>query len=246
MQSVIQISAEAARQIGNAQALVSHNLANAGTTAFKADLYQARSEYIRGGDLDSAVTTSSHGQGVDYSPGNIAFTGRELDVAITGPGWMKVVTPQGEEILSRRGDLHVDTEGRLMDAVGNQILGNRGPIALPPFSSLTIGNDGTMSLVPVGEAVTNVVAIDRIMLVNADPKTLTKGLDGNIRSTDIATLEPDANVQLNVGALETSNVNPINAMVQMIELSRAFEGHVQAMKSSEELDTSSASLMSLE
>ena len=246
MQSVIQISAEAARQIGNAQALVSHNLSNAGTTAFKSDLYQARSEYIRGGNLESTAVTSSHGAGVDYSPGNIAFTGRDLDVAITGDGWMKVITPSGEEVLSRRGDLRVDSDGRLMDATGNQIIGNRGPIALPPFGSLTVGNDGTMSLVPLGEPATNVVAIDRIMLVRPPKAALEKGLDGHVRTPDIANLDADGSVQLTVGALETSNVNPITAMVQMIELSRAFEGHVQAMKSSEELDTSSASLMSLE
>lgn len=246
MQSIIQISAEAARQVGSAQALVSHNLANAGTTAFKADLYQAQSEYLEGGILNPSATTSSHGQGVDYTPGNVQFTGRDLDVAITGEGWMKVVTPEGGTVLSRRGDLRVDENGQLIDAANNAILGNNGPIALPPFSSMTIASDGNISIVPIGQPATAVAIIDRILMVNPDPTQLQKGLDGAIRTADIDTLEADASVRLAVGALETSNVNPITAMVQMIELSRAFEGHIQSMKSAEELDTSSASLMKLE
>jgi flagellar basal-body rod protein FlgF len=90
------------------------------------------------------------------------------------------------------------------------------------------------------------VVTGRILLVNPAPETLTKGLDGNIRAEDQANLEPAAEVQLAVGALETSNVNPIASMVQMIELSRSFEGHIQTMKSADELDASSASLMRLE
>ncbi len=246
MQSIIQISAEAARQVGNAQALVSHNLANAGTTAFKADLYQAQTEYIEGGNLNPGATTSSHGQGVDYTPGNVQFTGRDLDVAITSEGWMKVARPDGSTVLSRRGDLRVDQNGQLIDATNNAILGYNGPIAVPPFSSMTIASDGNISIVPIGQPATAVAIIDRIMLVNPDPTELRKGLDGAIRTPDMESLEADASVRLAVGALETSNVNPVTAMVQMIELSRAFEGHIQSMKSAEELDTSSASLMKLE
>ena len=246
MQTVLQIAAEAARQTQLAQSVVSHNLANASTTAFKADLYQAESLYVLGGNGASGATSRVRGNGIDYSPGNIQFTGRDLDVAITTDGWMKVVTEDGTQGLSRRGDLRVDVNGQLIDAQGNAMMGEGGPITLPPFSQMTLASDGTISIVPLGEPPTTVAVIDRLMLVNPPTADLRKGPNGLYDVDNIDNLDADANVQLSVGALETSNVNPITAMVEMIELARSFESHVQTMKSSDELDTSSASLMRLE
>ena len=238
MSTVLQVGAAAARQIATAQAAVTHNLANAGTTAFKADLLYAEEGYAKRGETGSAA--------VDFGAGNMSYTGRDLDIAIAGEGWMQVITPAGEEILSRRGDLRIDPNGNLIDAEQNQILGDGGPINVPADSQVTIGADGTVSFIPRGETALGTVVTGRILLVKPDPETLTKGLDGNIRADAQANLEPTADVQLAVGALETSNVNPIASMVQMIELSRSFEGHVQTMKSADELDASSASLMRLE
>lgn len=246
MQSVLQIAAEAARQTQLAQSVLSHNLSNASTTAFKADLLQAESRYMAGGARQSGATSVSGEHGVDYSPGNIHFTGRELDVAITGQGWMKVLTEDGTEALSRRGDLRIDTNGQMFNARGDNVMGEGGPIALPPFSQLSIATDGTVSIVPLGEPPTTVVVIDRIMLVNPPTEDIEKGLDGQYRTENMDGLAPDASVRLSVGALESSNVNSVSAMVQMIELARSFESHVQTMKTSEELDTSSAGLMRLE
>lgn len=238
MSTVLQVAAAASRQISTAQAAVTHNLANAGTTAFKADLFYAQQGYANKGEAGASA--------VDFRAGNIAYTGRDLDIAIAGDGWMQVITPAGEEILSRRGDLRIDPNGSLVDAEQNQILGDGGPINVPADSQVTIGADGTVSFIPRGETALGTVVTGRILLVNPDPETLTKGLDGNIRAEGQANLEPAADVQLAVGALETSNVNPIASMVQMIELSRSFEGHIQTMKSADELDASSASLMRLE
>ena len=238
MSTVLQVAAAASRQIANAQAVVTHNLANAGTTAFKADLFYAEQGYVNKGDAGASA--------VDFRVGNIAYTGRDLDIAIAGDGWMQVITPAGEEVLSRRGDLRIDPNGNLIDAEQNQILGDGGPINVPADSRVTIGADGTVSFIPRGETALGTVVTGRILLVNPAPETLTKGLDGNIRAEGQANLEPAAEVQLAVGALETSNVNPIASMVQMIELSRSFEGQIQTMKSADELDASSASLMRLE
>ena len=246
MMSITQLAAHAARQAQQAQAVVTHNLANSGTTGFKADLYQAESLYIEGGALDVAVTTGSHGKGVDFSPGTVTQTGRDLDIAITGDGWLQVVADDGTLALSRRGDLRVDTDGFLKDATGKTLMGNGGPISLPPYSSLSIGTDGTISIVPLGELPTSLVAIDRLMLVNPPEEQLEKGLDGMVRAPNMESLEPDANVRIAVGALETSNVSSIGAMVEMIELARTFEQHVQTIKSTEELDASSSSIMKLE
>ena len=125
-------------------------------------------------------------------------------------------------------------------------MGEGGPINLPPASSINIGVDGTISLIPLGEAPVASATIDRILLVNPNPADLEKGLDGNIRANANANLEPDAAVTVVVGSLETSNVNSVAAMVQMIELSRSFESQVKTMQSADELDDSSASLMRLE
>ena len=238
MSTVLQVAAAASRQIANAQAAVTHNLANAGTTSFKADLFYAQQGYANKGEAGASA--------VDFRAGNIAYTGRDLDIAIAGDGWMQVITPAGEEILSRRGDLRIDPNGNLVDAEQNQILGDGGHINVPADSQVTIGADGTVSFIPRGETALGTVVTGRILLVNPAAETLTKGLDGNIRAEGQANLEPAADVQLAVGALETSNVNHIASMVQMIELSRSFEGHIQTMKSADELDASSASLMRLE
>ncbi|MCH1491198.1 MAG: flagellar basal body rod protein FlgF [Luminiphilus sp.] len=246
MSNIAHLAAHAARQVQQAQAVVTHNLANSGTTGFKADLFQAESLYIDGGPLDSAVITGSHGKGVDFSPGTVTQTGRDLDIAITGEGWLQVVADDGTLALSRRGDLRVDTDGFLKDATGKTLMGNGGPVSLPPYSSLSIGSDGTISIVPLGELPTSVVAIDRLMLVNPPEEQLEKGLDGMVRAPNMESLEPDATVRVAVGALETSNVSSVGAMVEMIELARTFEQHIQTIKSAEELDASSSSIMKLE
>ena len=241
MNSVLHVAAAASRQIATAQSVVTHNLANAATTGFKADMF-----YAEGGYTQATAENQGGLSAVDFRPGSIAQTGNDLDIAIVGQGWMQVITPAGEEVLSRRGDLRLDIDGNLIDATGNQILGDGGPINLPPNSSITIGRDGVISYIPMGETALGRVTQGRISLVNPDPATLSKGLDGHIRAEAGANLEPSADVQLSVGALETSNVNSIAAMVEMIELARSFEGHVQTMKSADELDGSSASLMRLE
>ena len=244
MSNIAHLAAQSAREIQQAQAVVTHNLANSGTTGFKADLYQAQSSYLNAADVTG--TAGSNGSALDYSAGAIAQTGRDLDVAITGDGWFQVVANDGTLALSRRGDLRVGTDGILKDATGKTIMGNAGPVSLPPYSSLSIGTDGTISIVPMGELPTNIVALDRLMLVNPPVEQLVKSADGMVRVEDMNRLEPDANVRVAVGALETSNVSPVGAMVEMITLARSFEQHIQTIKSAEELDASSASIMKLE
>jgi len=244
MQTIFQTITEANRQIDSAQSLVSNNLANAGTTAFKADLYAAQVKYRGDFNVDASALPNALESVVDLSVGNISFTGRDLDIAISGEGWMRVVTPSGEEVLSRRGDLRVTTDGRLVDGVGRQLTSEAGPIAIQPdATSIAIGSDGTISFSPPGNTGAARVALGRIMLVNPDPATLTKGLDGEFRAEAGANVLADAEIQVVAGALESSNVNPISAMVEMISLSRAFEAQSKTLKSADEMQESSASLM---
>ena len=242
MQSIFQTIAEANRQIDTAQALVSNNLANVGTTAFKGDLYAAQAQYRGSPEMDAGALPYAPENTVDLSIGNVTFTGQSLDLALNGEGWMQVLTPSGEQVLSRRGDLRVDIDGRLIDGVGRQVMSEAGPIAIQPDATdISIGSDGTISFLPPGGATAARVALGRIMLVNPAPATLTKGLDGEIRAD--AELAPDTKIQVIAGALESSNVNPISAMVEMISLSRAFEAQSKTLKSADEMNESSASLM---
>ena len=244
MQSIFQTIAEANRQVDSAQSLVSNNLANTGTTAFKADLYSAQAKYRGDFNVDASALPNARESVVDLSSGSISFTGRDLDIAINGSGWMQVLTPGGEEVLSRRGDLRVDLDGRLVDGVGRQLMSETGPVAIQPdATSISIGTDGTISFSPPGNAGAARIALGRIMLVNPEPADLTKGLDGEIRIAAGAEVAPANGIQVVAGALEGSNVNPISAMVEMISLSRAFEAQSKTLKSADEMNESSASLM---
>lgn len=246
MDHLLYIAASGANEAMLAQAANSHNLANASTSGFKADLVQAQSSYLLGEGFDSRVYGMAREQGSDLRAGALESTGRALDVAIAGEGWMAVQAPDGGEALTRRGDLRVDEFGLLRNGAGEPVLGDAGPVALPPFSSLTIGADGTVSIVPLGEQANAVVALDRIRLLNPPQEVIEKGADGLLRVTDDVESVPDAGVRLATGTLERSNVNPVESMVRMIELSRQFESHVRLMNTAQELDASSAQLMRLE
>jgi len=246
MDKLVYTAAAGARQIMLAQAVNSHNLANASTVAFKADLVHAQTEYVRGGALESRAWATAAHQGVDTGPGAVRATGRELDIAINGEGWIAVQAADGTEAYTRRGDLRVDEFGQLINGAGRQILGNNGPIALPPFAGLEIGGDGTLSIIPLGEAPNTLAVLDRIKLVSPAPENLVKRSDGLLALAGGETAEADAVVRLVSGSLESSNVNTVESMVRMIELSRQFETHVRMMKAAEEMDTDSASLMRLQ
>lgn len=245
MDHLVYIAASGAMESMRAQAANSHNLANASTSGFRADLIMAQTSRLTGERADSRAYAGMHTAGVDFSQGVIGVTGNALDVAVGGGGWMAVKAVDGVEGLSRRGDLRVDDLGQLLDGAGLQIMGESGPIALPPFSDVAIGSDGTVSIVGLGEDPSTMAVVDRIKLVNPDQAQLEKSGDGLIRMKNGEALIADAGVTLISGSLESSNVGSVEAMVHMIELSRSFEHHVEMMKTAKELDQASAELMSL-
>lgn len=245
MDSLIYTSASGVRDLMITQSLSANNLANASTPGFRADLDHSQSKYLTGQGLDSRVFSAGQQQVVDLSEGSVKSTGRSLDFAVNGDGWIAVIGELGTEGYSRRGDLRVDELGQLINGAGDQILGDAGPIALPPFSELEIGTDGTISIVPVGEGPATLAVVDRIKLVNLEPAGLRKSEDGLIRQENDEIAPADASVRLISGSLESSNVNPITSMVEMIELSRRFEHQIKMMSMAEELDESSTQLMRL-
>jgi len=240
---LLYVAMNGAAGTGLAQTVLANNLANVSTTGFRADLALFEASPAPGAGWPSRVDARLAGTATDLSPGPLVTTGRELDVAVQGRGWIAVQAADGSEAYTRAGDLRVDELGRLLTGAGHPVLGNAGPIALPPHERLVIGSDGTISVVPLGQGANALAVVDRIRLVDPDPRQLVKGADGLLRLRGGGEAEPDAGVRLASGVLESSNVNAVEAMVQMIELARRFELQVRMMKTARENDAASAQLL---
>ena len=236
-----------AHNIQYAQALNNHNLANVSTTGFQRDLGQARTMPVFGDGLPSRVYALTERPGLDAQPGPLQTTGNALDIAVDGDGWIAVQAADGSEAYTRRGDLKVSIDGRLTTGAGDPVLGDGGPIALPPADRIEIGDDGTISIVPQGESATTLVVVERIKLVKPEPGELEKNDQGlaTLREEGAAT-PADASVRLASGVLEGSNVNAADALVTMLELSRQFELQIKMMKASGENSSLSNRLLRLE
>jgi flagellar basal-body rod protein FlgF len=245
MDKMLYIAMGGARQLLQAQAINSHNLANVNTTGFKADLQAFQGLALQGQGQASRVYTVDQGMGTDLAPGAQATTGRDLDVALRGPGFIAVQASDGGEAYTRAGDLRLNANGLLQTGAGHLVLGENGPISVPPASKLEIGSDGTISIVPLGQNPNTMTSIDRIRLVNPATSRLAKGEDGLLRLPADEKAEPDAGVQLATGVLESSNVSATGALVDMIQLARQYEMQVKVMKTAEDNDAAATQLMRL-
>lgn len=243
MDRMLYVAMSGAKETLLAQATNSHNLANANTTGFLADLQQFRSMPVFGDGHPTRVYALSEHPATDFKSGSIVQTGRELDVALNGKGWIAVQAPDGSEAYTRRGDLKLDANGLLTTGNGLPVSGNGGPIAIPPAEKIDIAPDGTISIRPLGQSANELAIVDQIKMVNPPHADLEKGMDGLMRLKPGATVEPDASLQLVSGALEGSNVNVVDSMVDMIELARRFEIQVKMMKTSEEMAQGSTSIL---
>lgn len=243
MDRFLYVSMSGAKETLRAQTVNNHNLANANTTGFRADLSAFQSQAVAGSGFPSRVYATNATTGWDQTQGALQATGRDLDVGINGPGWLAVQGPDGREAYTRAGDLRVDVNGVLMNGAGHPVMGDSGPISVPPNSSVMIGGDGTISIVPLGQSAETISQVGRIKLVNPAPEAITRGEDGLFRMADGTDAPADSNVRLASGVLETSNVNVADAMVNMIELSRHFDLQVKAMRTAEENAATAAQLL---
>jgi len=232
-----------ARESMFAQARVSNNLANASTTGFRADLHNFRSMASVGEGHQSRVFVQSERPGYDLSEGGLMTTGNDLDVAVKGEGWLTVQRPDGTEAYTRAGDLRVNANGLLENGHGYQIMGDNGPIAVPPVEKMQIGPDGTITILPVGAPKTAIVVLDRIKLVNPTAADMQKGTDGLFQTLSGDPQIADGSVSLVTGALEGSNVNAVSELTDMIALSRQFELKVKFMKNFKDLGDRTDQLM---
>jgi flagellar basal-body rod protein FlgF len=243
MDKFLYISMSGAKETLRAQTVNNHNLANASTTGFRADLSAFQSRAVAGAGHASRAYATNTTVGWDASQGALISTGRDLDVGVNGPGWIAVQGTDGREAYTRAGDLRIDPTGVLLNGAGRTVMGEGGPISVPPHTSLMIAADGTISIVPVGQGPETTSQVGRIKMVNPPAESLARGEDGLFRTIDGADAPPDANVRLSSGVLESSNVNIADAMVNMIELSRHFDLQVKAMRTAEENAAASAQLL---
>lgn len=222
-----------------------NNLANVSTSGFRRDFEQARAMPLFGETFPARVFAMSERPATDFRPGSLQETGRDLDVAIGGQGWIAVQAPDGGEAYVRTASLNIDALGILRTGNGLPVMGNAGPIAVPPEQKVEIGQDGTISIRALGENPNVLAEVDRIKLVNPDPKSLEKGTDGLIRVRGQAAAEPDATVQLTSGFLEASNVNAVEEMTAILSLSRQFELSVKMMRTAEDNSAAMARVLQI-
>ena len=183
--------------------------------------------------------------GADLTPGPVESTGRALDVAVQGPGWIAVQASDGREAYTRAGSLETAASGVLQTSAGHAVLGEGGPISVPPEHRIEIARDGTVSAIPEGRPLSAVQVLGRIKLVNPPAANLERGADGLFRTRDGAPAPADPEVALAAGALEGSNVNAAEALVGMIGVARQFELHMKLVAQAEDNARRAASLLNV-
>lgn len=223
MDRLIYTSMTGANHTLNQKATVAQNLANASTTGYRAESSAFRAVPVYGDGLPTRAFVVDSTTGADFTPGAMQTTGRDLDVAVRGSGWIAIQLDDGKEAYTRNGSLQVSPNGILQTNGGHKVKGDTGIISLPPDTRITIGIDGTVSSVPITPQPNTVAQVGRIKLVNPPEDKLVKGTDGLFRLKDGGEAPVDARVKLVDGTLEESNVNVVHEMVNMIDLARQFD-----------------------
>lgn len=233
MDRLIYTAMTGAKHLLEQQAVVAHNLANANTTGFRAELNAFRSVPIVGEGVATRAFVVDSTVGADLAPGTIQQTGRPLDIAVQSSGFIAVQAADGSEAYTRNGNLQIGANGTLQTRDGRDVLGDGGPIAVPPDTVLTIASDGTVSTIPTSGTPNAVSLLGRIRLVNPKENEIVRGGDGLFRMRDGGQAEVDPSVRLVSGALEGSNVNVVEAMVSMIENARQFDMQMKMLANAE-------------
>ncbi len=248
MDKLVYTAATGLRAHMAAQAAIANNMANASTTGFRADRVVFDRLELKGGgaSLEVRSPTSEEVTDADRTAGAIQQTGRPLDIAVTGgDAWLAVQAADGSEAYTRRGDLQVSPSGVLETGDGFIVMGQGGPITMPPAQSVSIAADGTISIVAPGGDPKAPQQVDRLKLASTRGSDTVKGLDNLLRVRGGGALPADMDATVTAGALESSNVNMTQALVDMIENGRAYEVQANLLKEARTMDESSASLMRL-
>ena len=246
MDKMIYLAAQAAKSLMARQDNVANNLANVGTPGFRAQMMALRSAPIQGPGQKVREYAAETVTGFDAKAGGINTTGRDLDIAIEGSGWLSVEGANGQEAYTRAGHLQVSANGELVTSDGKAVLSDAGArLEVPPAHRVQIEGDGTVSALPLDPKNKSVQALGRIKLVDPEPQRMVRGDDGLFRMKGGQAAERNERVRVASGALETSNVNAAETMVQMISAAKQFEANLKVITTAEQNAQSARSLLSL-
>jgi len=232
MDRMIYTAMSGAKSMMQRQDVLANNLANISTPGYRAETVAFRVAPLQGDGLLTRAFSAESTPGADLTPGVVTTTGNPLDVAVVGQGWLTVQSGDGTEAYTRNGGLMLDDQGVLKTLNGQTVLGDGGPISVPPGNAVTIAADGTVSGTPLGGG-KNAIALGRLKLVNPPATGLTRGGDGLFRMKDGSAAELDPAVRVSSGAIESSNVNAVDAMTGMIALARQFEMQMKLLQTAE-------------
>lgn len=245
MDQLIYQAVNSAQSSLNRQTLTSSNLAHTGELGFRANIFQAATMYKNGDKPHDHSFVVEDNPTTDFTPGDLIVTGRPLDLAIDGRGWFAVTGPNGQEGYTRAGNFEVDVNG-MLTSNKMPVLGDGGPISLPPFQRIVVGTDGTISIVPLDGKPDELAVLDRIKIVDAKNADMEKGEDGLMHMKSGGQAVADASLRVISGSLEGSNVNPINEMANLIEAGRDFETHMKFIQDITDRQKRLAQLMHLD
>ncbi|MGN1392497.1 MAG: flagellar basal body rod protein FlgF [Succinivibrionaceae bacterium] len=250
MDKMLYVAMSGAKECFNGIAIRGNNLANASTVGFKADLENARSMSVIGEGFQTRTFAMTERPSSNLESGALTTTGRDLDVSIHGDGYIAVQDSEGKEAYSRNGSLSIDVDGVLRNSSGQAILNDAGQeIVLPiPLEKISINKDGVISGRPEGVAPNIIEEFDQIKLVKIPAANTEKGIDGLFRSKDFNTLtymkeDADPTVELVNGTIESSNVNVVEEMTNLIRLQRKFDMQLKMMETAKEMDESQTNLL---
>lgn len=247
MDRLIYTALSGLQRASEAQAVTANNLANASVPGFRREMAALAHGWLRD-DPDGAALSARVQSGAEsphdlLNAGRVDATGNPLDIAMNDGAWLATVGADGQESLTRRGDLRLDAQGRLLTGDGRQLLGQDGPIQLAAgFAEVAIDTNGTIRTRQAPDA--PFVTVARLRLVSPDPATLTRQPDASFRTPEPLPADPMATIT--TGALERSNVEPTAALIELIQQSRSFEMQTRLISTARELDESSAGLMRIE
>lgn len=246
MDQLIYTAMTGVKQFMEQQATVAHNLANVNTTGFKAQFDALRAVPVGNPKLPTTTQVIDETVGSDFSKGNLLQTGRTLDIALEGDGWISVQNRDGREAYTRAGNLKITENGLLQTASGMIVQGENGPITIPVDTNVVIDKDGAVSYAVPGGSIQTQTVIDRLKLVKFDNKDLARGDDGLFyASIQAEPPQSDPNLKVLSGFLESSNVNPVDAMVRMLSLSKQFDLQMEMLKNAQTNGAKSSQIMSL-
>lgn len=244
MDRLIYVAMSGAKNSETRQATIANNLANVTTPGFRAELASARAVAALGGPgAGTRAFVVQQTAAADLSPGIFQQTGRDLDVAVRGNGWLAVQTSSGEA-YTRNGGFAIDSSGLLKTHSGDIVQGESGPLTIPENNRATIAPDGTVTAIDMANP-TQTVEVGRLKLVNPPDPQMEKGLDGLFRQRNGETAQADPDVRLASGGLEGSNVNSVEQLVNMISTQRHFDMQIKLLTTAEQNSRSASSLLSL-